>query len=214
MVHLVSQDLSVTGKRAGLKHSELGDEETTRSGLFMEQIRIIKEMREEDKKNGRTDEFCRPRFAIWENVYGATSSNAGKDYAAVVEEFIKVVEPNIPSVQVPEKGWSKSGCFYDELGRWSIAWRLFDAQYFGVSYHSDDGSIKKYGTPQRRKRICLVADFNGLAAPEILFERKGLCWNSEESEEERKAFAENFGRSTRGTEKSGDSFDSKEEDEE
>lgn len=64
------QDLSVAGKRAGL-----GGE---RSGLFMEQIRIVKEMRERDRiENGRTNEFIRPRYMVWENVPGAFSSNGG-----------------------------------------------------------------------------------------------------------------------------------------
>lgn len=76
------QDMSVAGKRAGLKHTAVGDEETTRSGLFMEAIRIIKEMRV--KTNG-----IYPRFAVWENVPGAFSSNRGEDFRLVLEEFIK-----------------------------------------------------------------------------------------------------------------------------
>lgn len=158
------QDLSVAGKRAGL--------DGERSGLFMEQIRIVKEMRERDKQNGRTDEFIRPRWMVWENVPGAFSSNRGKDFQAVLTEIVRIVEPESPDVPMPDKGkWSKSGCVYDELGRWSIAWRVHDAQFWGV--------------PQRRKRIALVADFGGLSAPEVLFERKGLCWHSEQSAETR-----------------------------
>lgn len=155
------QDLSVAGKRAGL--------DGERSGLFMEQIRIVKEMRERDRADGRTDEFIRPRWMVWENVPGAFSSNKGKDFQAVLTEIVRIAEPDAPDVPMPDKDkWPKSGCFYDDMGRWSIAWRLHDAQFWGV--------------PQRRKRIALVADFAGLCAPEVLFERKGLCWHPEPSE--------------------------------
>lgn len=82
------QDLSIAGKRAGLAGE--------RSGLFMEQIRIVKEMREEDKKRGRTGQLIRPRYMVWENVPGAFSSNKGKDFAAVLEETIRVVCPEAP----------------------------------------------------------------------------------------------------------------------
>lgn len=146
------QDLSVAGKRAGLAGE--------RSGLFMEQIRIIKEMRCADAERGRTGKDIRPRWMVWENVPGAFSSNKGEDFGAVIEETIKIAEPQAPAVHVPKHGWPTSGCFTDLGGKWSIAWRVFDAQFWGV--------------PQRRKRIALVADFGGLTAPEILFERKGV----------------------------------------
>ena len=159
------QDLSVAGKRAGLAGE--------RSGLFMEQIRIVKEMRERDvRDNGRAGFLIRPRWMVWENVPGAFSSGTpkGADFAAVIEEIIKVAEPDAcVSVCVPDRGWTKSGCYYSANGKWSVAWRLHDAQFWGV--------------PQRRKRIALVADFGGLAAPEILFERKGLRWYPTESGE-------------------------------
>ena len=159
------QDLSVAGKRAGL--------DGERSGLFMEQIRIVKEMRERDvRDNGRTDFLVRPRYLVWENVPGAFSSGnpKGSDFAAVLEEIIKVCEPTANvCVCVPSDKWTKAGCYYSADGRWSVAWRVHDAQFWGV--------------PQRRKRIALVADFGGLSAPEILFERKGLRWYSEESGE-------------------------------
>ena len=162
------QDLSVAGKRAGLAGE--------RSGLFMEQIRIVKEMRERDvRENGRSGFLVRPRYMVWENVPGAFSSGnpKGSDFAAVIEEIIKVSEPNaVMRVCVPDGGWTKSGCFYSSDGAWSIAWRVHDAQFWGV--------------PQRRKRISLVADFGGLSAPEILFERKGVRRDSAESGEERK----------------------------
>ena len=141
------QDLSLAGKRAGLAGA--------RSGLYMEQIRIIKEMRENDRVCGRTGVDVRPRYMVWENVPGAFSTNKGQDFAAVLEEAIRVAEPEAPDVPVPEKGWPTSGCIIDEMGNWSIAWRVLDAQFWGV--------------PQRRRRICLVADFNGLTASKIVF---------------------------------------------
>ena len=146
------QDLSVAGKRAGL--------EGERSGLFMEMIRLIREMRE--KTNG-----IHPKFALWENVPGAFSSNGGADFQAVLTEFVRVVEPTAPDVPMPEEGWPKSGVL---LGAdWSVAWRTHDAQFWGVA--------------QRRRRIALVADFRGQTAPKILFERKGVSGNSEQSTE-------------------------------
>jgi DNA (cytosine-5)-methyltransferase 1 len=159
------QDLSVAGKRAGLAGE--------RSGLYMEQIRIIKEMRHKDEQRGRTGESIRPRYMVWENVPGAFSSNQGKDFAAVIEEAIKVADPEAPNVPVPEKGWPTSGCFMGD--HWSVAWRVLDAQFWGV--------------PQRRRRIALVADFGGQSAPEILFIRKGVSRDLDESESARKATA-------------------------
>ena len=146
------QDLSVAGRRAGLAGE--------RSGLFMEQIRIIKEMRCADAARGRTGTDIRPRWMVWENVPGAFSSNKGEDFGAVLQETIKIAEPQVPAVSVPKNGWPTAGCFTDVGGKWSVAWRVFDAQFWGV--------------PQRRKRIALVADFGGLTAPEILFERQGV----------------------------------------
>lgn len=90
MVHLVSQDLSVAGKRAGLAGE--------RSGLFMEQIRIVKEMREEDRRAGKPAYLIRPRFMVWENVPGAFSSNKGEDFRAVLEETIRIAEPDAPDI--------------------------------------------------------------------------------------------------------------------
>lgn len=117
------QDLSVAGKRAGLAG--------TRSGLYMERIRLVKEMRQQDERNGRSDESIRPRYMVWENVPGALSSNKGKDFAAVIEEAIKIVEPEAPGVEVPEKGWPTWGGYHDGVaGRWSLAWRVLDAQYW------------------------------------------------------------------------------------
>lgn len=163
------QDLSVAGKRAGL--------EGERSGLFLEQIRVIKEMREHDRRTYRTGQFVRPRYAVWENVAGAFSSpgkdHAGEDFAAVLTEFVRIAEPEAPAVAVPDKGWPMAGCLFGEDGSWSVAWRLFDAQFWGPTLTAD-GRVLAPGTPQRRQRVALVADFGGLTAPEILFEREGL----------------------------------------
>lgn len=145
------QDLSVAGKRKGLKHAENGDDETTRSGLFMEAVRIIKEMRK--ATNG-----IYPRYAVWENVPGAFSSNKGEDFRTVLDEIIKISEPDAVMPDVPKAGWAYADCYSGD--RWSLAYRVFDAQYWGV--------------PQRRRRIYLVADFRGERAGEILFERKGV----------------------------------------
>ena len=152
------QDLSVAGKRAGL--------DGERSGLFMEQLRIIKEMRDNDRRNGRTDIDIRPRYMVWENVPGAFSSNKAEDFRIVLEETAKVCDKDAV-IPMPDNGkWTTSGCI---LGSWgSIAWRVCDAQFYGV--------------PQRRRRIALVADFGGHSAPEILFVRKSLSRDIEQSE--------------------------------
>lgn len=142
------QDMSVAGKRAGLDGS--------RSGLFHEAIRIIKEMR--CKTNGQY-----PRYIVWENVPGAFSSNGGADFRSVLEEIIRVKD-NTADVPQPDK-WESAGQILGE--DFSVAWRVFDAQYWGV--------------PQRRKRIYLVADFAGLRAPDILFKSDGLSGYSAES---------------------------------
>lgn len=163
------QDLSIGGKRAGLAGA--------RSGLFMEQVRIVKEMREHDRKSGRTGDMVRPRFMVWENVPGAFSSNKGRDFAAVLEEIIRIAEPEAPDIEVPEKGWPTWGGYHDEVGgRWSVAWRVHDAQHWGV--------------PQRRRRISVVADFGGDTAGEILFERKSVPGHPAESGTARERLAE------------------------
>ena len=166
--HLVRQDLSIAGKRAGLAGA--------RSGLFMEQVRIVKEMREADKRNGRTGDMVRPRYLVWENVAGAFSSNKGKDFAAVLEEIIKIVEPEAPGVEVPEKGWPTWGGYHDEVGgRWSVVWRTHDAQYWGKTIRdSRTGDVLRMGTPQRRRRISVVADLGGDTASEIQFDSESL----------------------------------------
>ena len=145
------QDLSVAGKRAGLKHEDNGDDETTRSGLFMEAVRIIKEMR--NATNGKY-----PRYAVWENVPGAFSSNKGKDFRIVLEELVRISEPTAVMPKVPKGGWAYADVYCGN--GWSLAYRVLDAQHWGV--------------PQRRRRIYLVADFGGQRAGKILFEREGL----------------------------------------
>ena len=157
------QDLSVAGKRAGLAGE--------RSGLFMEQIRIIKEMRKHDRESnsGANDDIrlVRPRYMVWENVPGAFSSNKGEDFRAVLEETARIADENAAIPGPPGGVWSNSGCILAD--RWSIAWRVHDAQFWGV--------------PQRRRRISLVADFGGQTAPEILFERESVSGDITESEE-------------------------------
>ena len=148
------QDLSVAGKRAGLKHEANGDEETTRSGLFMEAVRIIKEMRK--ATNGEY-----PTFAVWENVPGAFSSNKGEDFRTVLEELIKIVEPTAVMPAVPKNGWPYADSYCGD--GWSLAYRVFDAQYWGV--------------PQRRRRIYLVLDLRGQRAGKVSFECEGVRGN-------------------------------------
>lgn len=162
------QDMSIAGKRAGLRHEENGDDHTTRSGLFIEAIRIIREMRE--ATNGKY-----PAFAVWENVPGAFSSNGGTDFKTVLEELASVAQGEHVSVPFPEKRkWLNAGEIVGD--GFSIAWRVLDAQYWGV--------------PQRRKRIYLVADFAGGRAGKILFERESGCGNPEPGEEARQGAAD------------------------
>lgn len=135
------QDMSIAGKRSGLDGS--------RSSLFYEAVRIIKEMR--CATNGKY-----PRFCVWENVPGAFSSNKGEDFRCVLESLCSVRDETV-SVPRHEK-WSAAGNIVAD--GFSIAWRVLDAQYWGV--------------PQRRKRIYLIADFGGTSAEEILFDCHGL----------------------------------------
>ena len=138
------QDLSIAGKRAGIHDGD-------RSNLFFQAIRIIKEMR--DATNGRY-----PRYCVWENVPGAFSSNGGNDFKTVLEAVIGVKEKGI-EVPAPENHrWAKSDVYLGD--GWSVAYRVFDAQYWGV--------------PQRRARIYLVADFAGGSAGEVLFKSEGV----------------------------------------
>lgn len=142
------QDMSIAGKRAGLSGS--------RSNLFYEAIRIIKEMREETHGE-------KPRYIVWENVPGAFSSNKGEDFFSVLKEICGIKGHKIDEAR-PKK-WQNAGLIV--AGDFSLSWRVFDAQYWGV--------------PQRRRRIYLVCDFNGESAGKILFESEGLPWHLEKS---------------------------------
>lgn len=174
------QDMSIAGNRAGMKHEGKGDDTTTRSGLFYEAIRIIREMRE--ATNGEY-----PTFAIWENVPGAFSSNKGEDFRYVLEEFAKICGGGC-SIPRPEGGkWNHAG---EIVGNgFSVAWRLCDAQYWGV--------------PQRRKRIYLVADFAGERAGKILFERESMRGNPAQGGETRQAITTDVAGSTGGSRDAG-----------
>ena len=165
------QDLSVAGKRAGIHDGQ-------RSNLFFEAIRIIKEMRE--ATNGRY-----PTFAVWENVPGAFSSNKGEDFRCVLENFAKINEWGY-TVPRPAGGkWHHAGEIVGD--GFSAAWRVLDAQYWGV--------------PQRRRRIYLVADFAGGRAGKILFERDGLSGNPESCEEAREGASDNYERGAGGSDR-------------
>lgn len=164
------QDLSIAGNKQGLSGSQ--------SRLFLEQMRVIEEMR--ISSNG-----TKPRYMVWENVTNSLSCSKGKDFQRVLMECVNVAirtssnrgenkketsdensekYTTIPDVPMPKDGkWPRSGILYDDMGRWSIAWRVHDAQYWGVA--------------QRRRRISLVCDFGGMSAPEVLFERKSVQWN-------------------------------------
>lgn len=164
------QDLSVAGKQAGLDGG-------TRSHLFYEMVRIIKEMRKAtDGKN--------PRYIVWENVPGAFSSNNGYDFMSVLQSFAEIAEAD---VHVPEPERKANKLVWRYAGEmvgfgWSIAWRTVDAQYWGV--------------PQRRRRIYLVVDLDSERAGEILFERKSLSGNTESCRETRKGTASDAESST------------------
>lgn len=134
------QDLSIAGQRKGLAGE--------RSGLFGEQIRVVREMR---KASG-----C-PRYMIWENVPGALSSNKGEDFHIVLEKICQISDETTTVPRPPKNKW---GCGCIMGNNYSVAWRIVDAQYFGV--------------PQRRRRIALVADFDGHSAAEILFKPESM----------------------------------------
>ena len=174
------QDMSVAGVRKGMKYicSKCGEEfdiqtdaavcpecgaeiEKTRSGLFMEAIRIIREMRE--ATNGEY-----PRYIIWENVPGAFTSNRGNDFKAVLEE---ITESEIP---IPKSGrWASAGMVRG--GECDVSWRVLDAQYWGV--------------PQRRKRIYLVGDYRTERSGEILFKPESMSRYPKQSGEARQRIA-------------------------
>jgi len=133
-----------------------------RSGLFFQAVRIIKEMRAK---------YGRPRYAVWENVRGALSSAGGEDFRRVLEELCRVKD-DAADVPRPKK-WQSAGLIWGN--GYSVAWRVLDAQYWGV--------------PQRRKRVYLVADFDGDSAGKILFKSEGVSGHSEKMQAARKDFA-------------------------
>ena len=142
------QDLSVAGARAGLSGA--------RSGLFMEQIRIVKEMRTAERERGRTAADIRPRWLCWENVPGAFSSGSpkGEDFRIVLEEIIRIHDAGAEVPRSYPYSWPDAGDIAIETG-FSLAWRCLDAQFWGVA--------------QRSQRIFLVAAFAGPLAPLLLF---------------------------------------------
>ena len=144
------QNLSQAGNRKGL--------EGEASSLFFEAIRIIKEMRE-------TTDGKYPRFAVWENVFGAFSSSKGEDFREVLRQFVEIGQGPAVMPPVPKGGWPHADVYVGD--GWSLAYRTYDARYWGV--------------PQRRRRIYLVADFGGYSAGQISFERKGLQRDFKES---------------------------------
>ena len=149
------QNLSIAGNRQGLEGSE--------SGLFLEMIRIIREMREQT--NG-----VYPRYALFENVPGLFTCNDGCDFSAVLGEYARLIEPSAPDVPVPQMGWKKAGVLL--VGDGQIAYRTHDSQF--------------WGTPQRRERVALIVSFRDQSAAEILFERKSMSGDLEPSGTEKK----------------------------
>lgn len=141
------QDLSIAGKRAGMAGE--------RSGLFSEAVRIIRKMR-------YATFGAYPKYAVWENVPGAFSSNKGEDFHAVLQSLCRVIDPDavIPRPTDARGGikWPRAGAILAD--HYSLAWRTMDAQHWGV--------------PQRRLRISLVLDLTGGRAGEILFEPESL----------------------------------------
>lgn len=165
------QSVSIAGKREGIRHVAHGGDETTRSGLFYEATRIIKEMRE--ATNGQY-----PKYAVAENVPGLFSSNGGEDFRCVLEEICKIKMPNahVPAV----KKWSDAGLILG--GDFSVAWRVLDAQYHSVA--------------QRRRRVFIVTDFRGEGAGKILFEQESLRGDFKESFRAWKRIAGDFKESS------------------
>ena len=169
------QDLSVAGKRAGLAGE--------RSGLFHQAVRVIREMRE-------ASHGLYPRFAVWENVPGAFSSNKGNDFHHVLRELIAIMDEKAAANLPRADKWQKAGAVVAD--QWSIAWRVLDAQFFGV--------------PQRRKRIFLIADFAGQGAGHILFEPTCLRGNLTQGCGKRQAATSNPRAGTHEASKSLDVF--------
>ena len=174
------QDLSISGLRKGII-------EGSRSNLFFEAIRIIKEMREHDKELGRTGIDVRPRFAVFENVCGALSSCGGGDFREVLQSFFDINGCDITIPRPPHGKWLDSGAVVDRETGTSLCWRVYDLQFWGC--------------PQRRRRVYLVCDFGSANAGELLFEqippvKDGLLGDIEQSIKAWKDFTNNAERST------------------
>jgi len=164
------QDVSQAGLRVGLSGE--------RSGLFFEFIRIVKEMREHDRADGRPASLIRPRYIVFENVLGLFSKD-GEDFRTVLEEISRICDPTA-TIPKPSGGWAKAGCI---MGKgFSIAFRSVDAKF--------------WGTPMRRKRLAVVADFDGASAPEILFERQNVSGSIAENGEEGQGYTKRAGNHT------------------
>ena len=158
------QDLSVAnGKRAGLAGE--------RSGLFAEQIRLVKEMRDADRLRGRTGQFIRPRYLIWENVPGAFSSNHGEDFRAVLEETVRIAEPEAPDVPLPPKGkWPLADAYYGD--GWSIAYRVFNAQLCEASHNWASGRRGRKAPRAMPIRLILMAPKAGAGGPPYICQNR------------------------------------------
>jgi DNA (cytosine-5)-methyltransferase 1 len=155
------QDLSVSGRRAGLRGK--------RSSLFLQAVRIVKEMRIATNKRY-------PTRIVWENVPGAFSTNSGNDFGTVIEQIASIAaEPGISVPRPPDGRWLASGAVMGDC--WSVAWRCLDAKYWSV--------------PQRRRRVFLVSDFTGRCAGEILFEPEGGPGGDKAVGEDGKTYAGN-----------------------
>ena len=139
------QNISLAGNRRGLDGSE--------SRLFFEQMRIIRELQE---TNGAL------HFLLWENVANILACNGGNDFKRVLVEIIKIVDEKaskkIEKVNAAKNDWKKAGMLIGDT--YSVAWRVTNARFFGI--------------PQSRRRIAVLADFNGKDAPDILFGTKPL----------------------------------------
>lgn len=144
------QDLSVAGKRAGLAGE--------RSGLFMEQMRIVKEMRERERETGRTGCMVRPRYMVWENVPGVFSSNGGEDFRTVLEEFARIAEPDAVIPRPPKGKWPHAGAVGDGVANTGGAMNPWDSQSARV--YPDNGvwhslNANENGGQSRDSVFCL-----------------------------------------------------------